>query len=50
LKDRFIRDFDQEVLLAEAFASREDPVETVYHRAKADMIHRTLKVLELMIE
>jgi hypothetical protein len=31
LKDRFIRDFEQEMLLAEAFASRQDLVETVYN-------------------
>lgn len=49
LKDRLNHDFEREMLLAEAFASREDPQETVYHRATADMIHRTLRVLESMI-
>ena len=39
-------DFEREILLAEAFASREDPMETVYHRTTADMIHKTLKALE----
>jgi hypothetical protein len=31
LMDRLIQDFEREILLAEAFASREDPIETVYH-------------------
>ena len=46
LIDRLIHDFEREILLAEAFASREDPMETVYHRTTADMIHKTLKTLE----
>jgi hypothetical protein len=46
LMDRLIHDFEREILLAEAFASREDPMETVYHRTTADMIHKTLKTLE----
>ncbi|MPZ08417.1 MAG: hypothetical protein GEU26_18715 [Nitrososphaeraceae archaeon] len=50
LKDRFIRDFEQEILLAEAFASRQDPVETVYHRVMAETIHKTLRDLESMID
>jgi hypothetical protein len=44
--DRLIHDFEREILLAEAFASREDPMETVYHRTTADTIHKTLKTLE----
>jgi hypothetical protein len=44
----FIRDFEREILLAESFASRQDPTETVYHRALADMLHRILKDLELI--
>lgn len=28
LKEWFVRDFEREMLLAEAFASRQDPVET----------------------
>lgn len=46
LRERFVRDFEREILLAEAFASRQDPIETVYHRALADMLHRILKDLE----
>jgi hypothetical protein len=45
LIDRLIRDFEREILLAEAFASREDPIETVYHRITTDMIHKTLRLL-----
>ena len=45
LIDRLIHDFEREILLAEAFASREDPMETVYQQL-ADMIHKTLKTLE----
>jgi hypothetical protein len=45
----FIRDFETEMLLAEAFAVRQDPVETVYHRAMAEMIHRILNDIESMI-
>jgi hypothetical protein len=44
--DRLIHDFEREILLAESFASREDPMETVYHRTTAEMIHKTLKTLE----
>ena len=46
LMDRLIHDFEREILLAEAFASREDPMETVYHRTTAEMIHKRLKTLE----
>jgi hypothetical protein len=42
LKEWFIRDFEREMLLAEAFAGQQDPVETVYHRTLAEMIHRIL--------
>jgi hypothetical protein len=45
LMDRLIHDFEREILLAEAFASREDPIETVYHRITTDMIHKTLRLL-----
>ena len=48
LKEWFVRDFEREMLLAEAFAGRQNPVETVYHRAMAEMIHRTLNDLEPM--
>jgi hypothetical protein len=44
--DRLIHDFEREILLDEVFASREDPMGTVYHRTTADMIHQTLKTLE----
>jgi uncharacterized protein YebE (UPF0316 family) len=44
----FIRDFEREMLLVEAFASRQEPVETVYHRALAETIHKTLNDLESM--
>ena len=44
LIDRLIHDFEREILLAEAFASREDPMETVYHRTTADMIHLPMTV------
>ncbi|MGH9976586.1 MAG: hypothetical protein ACRD8Z_12235 [Nitrososphaeraceae archaeon] len=50
LKEWFVRDFEREMLLAEAFAGRQDPVETVYHRALAETIHRTLNDLESMIK
>ncbi|MGA6991979.1 MAG: hypothetical protein WBL67_21905 [Nitrososphaeraceae archaeon] len=33
LREMFIRDFELEILLTELFASRQDPTETVYHRA-----------------
>ncbi|HZD36446.1 MAG TPA: hypothetical protein VE130_14680 [Nitrososphaeraceae archaeon] len=46
LREWFIRDFEREMLLVEAFAARQDPAETVYHRALADSIHRILKNLE----
>ena len=46
LMSRLIHDFEREILLAEAFSSREDHIETVYHRITADMIHKTLKALE----
>ncbi|MGH9984343.1 MAG: hypothetical protein ACRD8W_10355, partial [Nitrososphaeraceae archaeon] len=46
LMNRLIHDFEREILLAEAFSSREDHIETVYHRITADMIHKTLKTLE----
>ncbi|MGH9965232.1 MAG: hypothetical protein ACRD5E_10450 [Nitrososphaeraceae archaeon] len=46
LMNRLVRDFEREILLTEAFASREDPIETVYHRITAEMIHKTLKALE----
>ena len=46
LMERLIRDFEREILLAEAFASREDPIKTVYHRITADMIHKTLKAFD----
>jgi hypothetical protein len=46
LKQWLVRDFEREILLAEAFALRENPVETVYHRALAEMTHRTLNDLE----
>jgi hypothetical protein len=46
LIDTLIHDFEREILLAESFASREDPMETVYHRTTAEMIHKTLKTLE----
>ena len=46
LKQWLIRDFEREILLAESFALRENPAETVYHRALAEMIHRTLNDLE----
>ena len=49
LKEWFVRDFEREMLLAEAFAGRQNPVETVYHRTMAEMIHRTLNDLESMI-
>jgi hypothetical protein len=32
-----VRDFEREIILAEAFALQENPVETVYHRALAEM-------------
>lgn len=48
LWEMFIRDFEREILLAESFASRQDPTETVCHRALADMLHRILKDLELI--
>jgi hypothetical protein len=48
LIDRLIRDFEQEILLDETFASREDPIETVYYRITADMIHKTLKTLKAL--
>ena len=35
LMDRLIHDFEREILLAEGFASREDPMETIYHRTTA---------------
>ena len=35
LREMFIRDFEREILLAESFASRQDPTETVYHRVLA---------------
>jgi hypothetical protein len=37
------------MLLAEAFAGRLDPVERVYYRTMAEMIHRILNDLESMI-
>jgi hypothetical protein len=46
LMNRLIRDFEREILLAEVFVSREVPIETVYHRITAEMIHKTLKALE----
>ena len=46
LKQWLILNFEREILLAETFALREDPVETVYHRALAEMTHRTLNDLE----
>jgi hypothetical protein len=46
LMERLIHDFEREILLAESFAGREDPMETVYHRTTAEMIHKTLKTLE----
>jgi hypothetical protein len=46
LREWFIRDFEREMLLVEAFAARQDPVETVYHRALADSIHKILNNLE----
>ncbi len=48
LREMFIRDFELEILLTESFASRQDPTETVYHRALSDMLHRILKDLELI--
>lgn len=48
LREMFIRDFEREILLAESFAGRQDPTETVYHRVLADMLHRILKDLELI--
>jgi hypothetical protein len=48
LMELFSRDFEREMLLAEAFAGQQDPVETVYHRAIAEMIHRILNDLESM--
>jgi hypothetical protein len=45
----FVLDFEREMLLAEAFAGRQDPVETVYYRIMAEMIHRTLNDLESVI-
>jgi hypothetical protein len=50
LKEWFLRDFEREMILTEAFASRQEPGETVYHRALAQMIHRTLTELESTIE
>jgi hypothetical protein len=49
LKEWFVRDFEREMLIAEAFAGRQDPVETVYYRTMAEMIHRILNDLESMI-
>ena len=49
LKNWLIRDFEREILLAEPFALEENPVETVYHRALAEMVHRTLNDLESVI-
>jgi hypothetical protein len=46
LMERLIHDFEREILLAESFASREDPMGTVYHRTTTEMIHKTLKTLE----
>lgn len=46
MKQWLILDFEREILLAETFALREDPVETVYHNALAEMTHRTLNDLE----
>lgn len=46
LREWFTRDFEREMLLVEAFAARQDPTETVYHRALADSIHRILNDLE----
>jgi hypothetical protein len=46
LKSWLIRDFEREILLAEGFALQENPVETVYHRVLAEMIHRTLNDIE----
>ena len=48
LKHWLVRDFEREILLAEAFALRENPVETVYHRTLAEMIHKALNDLEPM--
>jgi hypothetical protein len=50
LKEWFLRDFERQMILTEAFASRQDPVETVYHRALAEMINRTINDLESMID
>jgi hypothetical protein len=50
LKEWFIRDFEKEMLHQVAFAGRQDPVETVYHRVMAEMIHRILKDFESMID
>jgi hypothetical protein len=49
LKEWFVRDFEREMLLAEPFAGRQDPVEAVYHRTTAEMIHRTSNDLQSMI-
>jgi hypothetical protein len=50
LKEWFLRDFEREMILTEAFASRQEPGETVYHRALTQMIHRTLTELESTVE
>jgi hypothetical protein len=46
IREWFLRDFEREMILTEAFAGRQEPGETVYHRAMAQMIHRTLTDLE----
>jgi hypothetical protein len=47
LREKLTQDFEREIALAEACASRDDFAEALYHRVMADMAHRILKELEM---
>jgi hypothetical protein len=49
IRDSMIREFEREIVQAEAFANQNDLFEAAYHRSMAYAINNTLKDLESMM-